>query len=149
MHPPVRHGLPADGPDRPRRPAPSLFTLLEGCLESGGYIEEPGGRVTGLLYRPFADFTRERYQLQADVITGLGTGRMIRELAQGRLVMASVHKEIRRPDRDPPEPASSPSWSPATPAARSASATLPATPRRQASPRCRCRSSTVSQPTAG
>ena len=82
--------------------APSLFTLLEGCLESGGYIEEPGGRVTGLLYRPFADFTRERYQLEADVITGLGTGRMIRELAQGRLVMASVHKEIRRPDRDPP-----------------------------------------------
>jgi hypothetical protein len=82
--------------------APSLFTLLQGCLEYGGYVEEPGGRVTGLLYRPFADFTRERYQLRADVITDLGAARLISELSQGRLVMASVHKEIRRPDRDPP-----------------------------------------------
>jgi hypothetical protein len=86
--------------------APSLFTLLEGCLESGGYVEEPGGRVTGLLYRPFADFTGEHYQLQADVITDLCPDRVIRELGQDR-------------------------------------------PRRQASPRCRCRSWTVSQPTAG
>ncbi len=28
--------------------APSLFTLLDGCLEYGGYAEEPRGRVTGL-----------------------------------------------------------------------------------------------------
>jgi hypothetical protein len=82
--------------------APSLFTLLDGCLDYGGYVEEPDGRVTGLLYRQFADFTRDRYRLRADVITDLDADRIIRELDQRRLVMASVHKEVRRPEHDPP-----------------------------------------------
>jgi hypothetical protein len=82
--------------------APSLFELLDGCLEYGGYVEEADGRVRGLLYQPFSDFTRDRFQLQADVITGLGPDQMMREIDQGRLVMASVHKEIRRPEREPP-----------------------------------------------
>ena len=82
--------------------APSLFALLGGCLEYGGYVEEPDGRVTGLRYQQFSDFTRDRYQLQADVITSLGPDRLIAELTAGRVVMASVHKEIRRPEHDPP-----------------------------------------------
>lgn len=41
------------------------------CLDYGGYVEEPDGRVTGLLYRQFSAFTRDRYQLPADVITNL------------------------------------------------------------------------------
>jgi Peptidase_C39 like family len=82
--------------------APSLFTLLDGCLEYGGYVEEPGGQVTGLLYRQFSDFTRARYQLQADVITSLDPVRLRSELDHGRLVIASVHKEIRRPQHPPP-----------------------------------------------
>ena len=82
--------------------APSLFALLGGCLDYGGYVEEPGGRVTGLLYRQFADFTRDRYRLHADVITDLDPSRITRECDQGRLVIASVHKEIRRPELDPP-----------------------------------------------
>ena len=64
--------------------APSLFALLDGCLEYGGYVEEPGGGVRGLLYRQFSDFTRDQYQLQADVITSLDSGRMRSELSQGR-----------------------------------------------------------------
>ena len=82
--------------------APSLFTLLDGCLEYRGYVEEPGGGIRGLLYRQFSNFTRDRYQLQSDVMTSLDRGRMRRELSQGRLVIASVHKEIRRPEREPP-----------------------------------------------
>ena len=82
--------------------APSLFTLLRGCLDYGGYVEEPDGRVTGLLYRPFADFTRDCCRLRCDVITDLDPDRITRELDHGRLVMASVHKEIRRPEHDPP-----------------------------------------------
>jgi hypothetical protein len=99
VHAHVRYGLPADGPDRAGRPRSHL---LHGCLKAGGYVEHPDGSVTGLLYRQFSDFTWDRYQLQADVITDLDPSRMIRELGQGRLVMASVHKEIRRPDREPP-----------------------------------------------
>lgn len=82
--------------------APALFALLAGCLAYGGYVEEPDGRVKGLLYQQFSDFTRDRYQLPADVITGLDPARLTGELDQGRLVIASVHKEIRRPDREPP-----------------------------------------------
>jgi hypothetical protein len=82
--------------------APTLFTLLEGCLDCGGYVEEPDGHVTGLLYHPFSDFTRDRYQIHADVITKLDPARITQELDQGRLVIASVHKEIRRPERQPP-----------------------------------------------
>jgi hypothetical protein len=67
--------------------APSLFTLLDGCLDYGGYTEEPGGRVTGLLYRQFADFTRDCFHLRADVIADLDPARITRELDQGRLVM--------------------------------------------------------------
>jgi hypothetical protein len=81
--------------------APSLFALLDGCREYGGYVEEPDGRVSGLLYRQFADFTADRYHLRADVITDLHSRRICRELDQGRLVIASVHKEIRRPEREP------------------------------------------------
>jgi Peptidase_C39 like family len=82
--------------------APSLFTLLDGCLKYGGYVEEADGQVRGLLYRQFSDFARDLYQLQADVITSLDPGRMRSELSNGRLVIASVHKEIRRPEREPP-----------------------------------------------
>jgi hypothetical protein len=82
--------------------APSLFALLTGCLAYGGYVEEPGGRVKGLLYQQFSDFTRDHCQLDADVITDLGPTRITRELDTGRLVIASVHKEIRRPEHEPP-----------------------------------------------
>jgi hypothetical protein len=82
--------------------APTLFTLLSGCLAYGGYVQEPGGGVKGLLYHPFSDYTRDRCQLDAEVITGLGPARLTRELDSGRLVIASVHKEIRRPELDPP-----------------------------------------------
>ena len=84
------------------RHAPSLFALLDGCLHYGGYVEEPGGRIIGLLYRQFADFIADRHHLPSDVITNLDPSRIICELDQGRLVMASVHKEIRRPEHDPP-----------------------------------------------
>ncbi len=82
--------------------APTLFALLGGCLDYGGYTEQPDGSVKGLLYRQFADFTRDRYRLHADVITDLDPSRITRECDQGRLVIASVHKEIRRPELDPP-----------------------------------------------
>ena len=64
--------------------APSLFTLLGGCLEYGGYVEEPGGGVRGLLYRQFSDFTRD--QLPASRPTSspaLTPGRMRSELRPG------------------------------------------------------------------
>jgi hypothetical protein len=81
--------------------APSLYDLATGCLADGGYSDEPGA-PGGLIYRPFAGYARDKHALAAEVITGLDPARLTAELAAGRLVIASVHPEIRRPDRDPP-----------------------------------------------
>jgi hypothetical protein len=81
--------------------APTLYELAVGCMEYGGYTDELG-RPRGLIYRPFAEYARDRHGLRADVITDLDPARLMTELGQGRLVIASVHPEIRRPWNDPP-----------------------------------------------
>ncbi len=81
--------------------APTLYELAMGCAEYGAYTDEPG-RPRGLIYRPFAEYTRDKHRLRADVITELDISRLIAELDAGRLVIASVHPEIRRPENDPP-----------------------------------------------
>ena len=83
--------------------APSIFALLDGCLRYGGYREEPDGQIKGLFYQPFVDFVRDRYKLEAEVITQLDADRLVREFGMGRLVIASVHREIRRPEVIPPK----------------------------------------------
>lgn len=82
--------------------APTLYELAVGCMEYGGYSDE-AGQPRGLIYRPFAEYARDRHGLRADVITDLDPARLMTELDQGRLVIASVHPEIRRPWNDPPE----------------------------------------------
>jgi hypothetical protein len=81
--------------------APTLYELAVGCAGYGAYSDEPG-RPRGLIYRPFAEYARDKHALRADVITDLDPARLMAELDQGRLVIASVHPEIRRPGNDPP-----------------------------------------------
>lgn len=82
--------------------APHLFDLLQGALKYRCYEERPDGSVGGMFYRPFCEFTADTYNLHSEVITDLTSSRLAAETAAGRLVIASVHKEIRRPDRDAP-----------------------------------------------
>jgi hypothetical protein len=81
--------------------APTLYELAMGAAEYGAYTDEPG-RPQGLIYRPFTRYARDKHGLAADVITELGPGRLTAELDAGRLVIASVHPEIRRPGTEPP-----------------------------------------------
>jgi Peptidase_C39 like family len=81
--------------------APTLYELAIGCMEYGAYTDEPG-RPGGLIYQPFAEYARDKHALQADVVTELNSARLMAELDGGRLVIASVHPEIRRPGSDPP-----------------------------------------------
>lgn len=76
--------------------APSLYELAMGCEDYGAYGPD------GLIYRPFTEYARDEHRLRADVITDLTTGRLTAELDAGRLVIASVHPGIRRPDTGPP-----------------------------------------------
>jgi hypothetical protein len=81
--------------------APTLYELAMGCQEYGAYVDEPG-RPRGLIYRPFAQYAYDKHALRADVITDLDPARLMAELDAGRLIIASVHPEIRHPDNDPP-----------------------------------------------
>ncbi|MEV7177727.1 C39 family peptidase [Kitasatospora sp. NPDC093679] len=82
--------------------APTLWELLQGALKFDAYQEREDGTVGGLFYRQFADYAAEVHQLPAEVITNLTPDRLRAELDAGHLVITSVHKEIRRPDRPAP-----------------------------------------------
>jgi hypothetical protein len=76
--------------------APPMLELLRGCVSYGGYVET-GDTIKGLYYAPFADYVRAEHGLDATVYPHLALDEMPELLAAGRLVMVSVHKEIRRP----------------------------------------------------
>ncbi|WP_460303329.1 C39 family peptidase [Actinocorallia aurea] len=83
--------------------APTLWELRTGALAHGVYEERDDGTTgPGLLYRPFVGYAAEHHGLSAEVITDLTPQRLRAELDAGRLVIASVHVEIRRPDRPSP-----------------------------------------------
>ena len=80
--------------------APSLYELALGCAEYGAYVDGPD-RPRGLIYRPFADYARDKHAMEAEVITELDPARLTAELDEGRLVIASVSSQIRLPQSDP------------------------------------------------
>jgi len=82
--------------------APPLLELVHGARKAGGYVERPDGSVKGLIYAPFVEYARDTHRLDARVRTDLDTTTLREELGRGRMVLASVHKEIRRPDRPTP-----------------------------------------------
>lgn len=82
--------------------APSLFDLLSGCLSRNGYVRRSDGTVGGLYYDPFVQFVAEQHGLRAETVTALTNERLQQELDMGHLVIASVHKEIRRPESPAP-----------------------------------------------
>ena len=81
---------------------PPLLDLLYGCADHGGYVRQPDGSIRGLIYAPFAGYVRAEHGLDATVHPELSLAGLRAELDRGRLVMASVHPEIRRPDRPAP-----------------------------------------------
>jgi hypothetical protein len=52
--------------------------LSRKCTEYGGYTVSPTGQIKGLIYAPFVRFIREKYSVDAEVVTGItadGVGR--------------------------------------------------------------------------
>jgi hypothetical protein len=81
---------------------PPLLDLFYGCTGHGGYVRRPDGSIHGLVYAPFAAYAQAEHGLAATVHPELSLAALRAELCRGHLVMASVHPEIRRPDRPPP-----------------------------------------------
>ncbi|MEI5097764.1 peptidase [Streptomyces sp. PmtG] len=86
------------GPD-----APSLFELRDGALKYGAYTEDADdGTIRGLIYAPFAEYVREELGREAAVHRHLTVDEIGGLVDDGRTVIASVHYEIRRPERPAP-----------------------------------------------
>ncbi|MGX1883962.1 peptidase [Streptomyces sp. NPDC055287] len=82
--------------------APSLFALRDGALKYGAYTQDAGGTIRGLIYAPLAAYAEEAHALPTTVHRHLTAPEVLGLLDRGRTVMASVHYEIRNPDREPP-----------------------------------------------
>ncbi|MER7568925.1 C39 family peptidase [Streptomyces sp. NPDC097941] len=81
--------------------APKPFQLLAGARRYGAYAKQDDGTIKGLIYAPFAEYARDTYDLPVTVHGTLEMGELVDLLDAGRMVMASVSKEIRRPEIDP------------------------------------------------
>ncbi len=84
------------------RPAIPMMRLVERALAWKAYIPD-GDRVTGLIYRPFADWVGQEYGICAEVAADLPLEHLGQAASPGTPVIASVHSWIRWPDQNPPE----------------------------------------------
>ncbi|MEK0097727.1 peptidase [Streptomyces sp. A475] len=83
--------------------APTMFELLDGARKYGAYTEDPDtGAIHGLIYAPFVQYVLDVHPLDAEVHPTLTMPGLLTLLDGGQLVMASVHKEIRRPENPAP-----------------------------------------------
>ncbi|TMR27895.1 hypothetical protein ETD85_37620 [Nonomuraea zeae] len=81
-------------------PVPAPVPLAKECMEHGGYVRDGDG-LRGLIYAPFAAWVAGRWDLPVEVRPRLTLDEVAEELHRGRLVMISVHKWVRWPDRTP------------------------------------------------
>ncbi|MFF3207990.1 C39 family peptidase [Streptomyces sp. NPDC002962] len=81
--------------------APDLFTLLTGARNAGAYVREADGTVKGLIYAPFVEYAAHTHRLPGAVHGDLDLDGLVALLDAGHTVMASVSKEIRRPEHKP------------------------------------------------
>ncbi|MFZ5932757.1 MAG: C39 family peptidase [Patescibacteria group bacterium] len=76
------------------------ITLGKMCMEFGGY-EEKTETIDGLYYSPFLRFISHEFGLRGKVAGILTLNRIMKELAQGNYVIASVSYKIRNPESKP------------------------------------------------
>jgi len=82
--------------------APPAVRLAEECLAAGAYVRHPDGKLEGLIHAPFAAYAHERWGLLAEARSPLTAEEIAGHLAEGRLVMLSVHPSVRTLDPAPP-----------------------------------------------
>jgi hypothetical protein len=83
------------------RDVPPIHGIRRGVQRHGGYVEEPGGAIRGLIYAGAVAWLAElgiaaeiRLEVAAEEVGAIARG--------GALFIASVHPGIRWPDREPP-----------------------------------------------
>lgn len=85
--------------------APTLWELLAGSYPYGTYQRGEDGLVGGMFYAPLVEYARDTFGLTGEVRADLAVCDLVNLAADGKLVVASVHKEIRRAGLiEPPAP---------------------------------------------
>lgn len=77
-----------------------IITLGKQCLEYGGY-KLPLEKYSGLYYKPFVRFIKEKYGLHGKSTGALTLTEIKNTLSDGGYVIASVTPEIRFPEQAP------------------------------------------------
>lgn len=77
-----------------------LVLLAEKALQYGAY-KQPLESSPGMFYRPYATFLQKEYNLKAQVTGRLTIDAIIKALARGKYVIASVSPDIRHPKSTP------------------------------------------------
>lgn len=77
-----------------------LVTLGKQCVKYDGY-KLPLENHPGLYYKPFVQFTKEKYSLNGKATSALTLTDIKNTLSSGGYVIASVTPEIRFPEKDP------------------------------------------------
>jgi hypothetical protein len=72
-----------------------LVELARGCERYGGYVRREAGEVDGLIYAPCIEFVRAELGLAGRVLAPMHVTDIVHALADGELVIASVHPSIR------------------------------------------------------
>ncbi|MFF0739737.1 C39 family peptidase [Streptomyces sp. NPDC004111] len=84
-------------------PVPSAMELAAACEAAGAYVRRADGGLDGLIYAPFARYVEANWPLTAECRPELPAAELPALLAQGHLVMLSVHPSVREPaSADPP-----------------------------------------------
>jgi hypothetical protein len=87
---------------RRARPVPPTMRLVERALAHGAYVPR-GERVDGLIYAPFARLAEAEFGVVLDVARELTPAEIEEAATPDTPVIASVHRWIRWPDREPPQ----------------------------------------------
>ncbi|AJR18658.1 hypothetical protein KR76_20965 [Pimelobacter simplex] len=82
--------------------SPAPVVLARELLAAGGYVPHAGG-LRGLVYRPFVNYLRTRWDIAAEVRTDYTVTALADDLRRGAWVIASVHSTIRNAPAPPPE----------------------------------------------
>jgi hypothetical protein len=82
-------------------PIPATMPLVEQAIAWQAYIPQED-RVAGLIYQPFASWVAAEYRIAVEVVPHLRLEQVTELASPDTPVIASVHKWIRWPDREPP-----------------------------------------------
>lgn len=81
----------------------SVIDLAKEAMDNyGAYFVGTDRKLSAMKYAPFKTFIKHKFNINSDVCSILTTRKIKHELSIGNLVIASVHWDIKDPNRTPP-----------------------------------------------